>query len=304
MHILQFANMYNDNKIFYIIMRTSYFFMPWFYFKSGYFYKAPNFVSFEIISEKARKLLIPFFVFFIIGFAMNFPFEIYMSERPVLRMILTPFYQLLEFGGGGLNNQPLWFLLSLFFANIFYIIIDKYNFNLIIIFFPIIGFLLDYYKINLPLGLSKLFLGVFFFGAGNYFKLIERNQNIFTNIIMFTVYVIYVVFLYSYLDFRSNTIIIGNYFIYTIGSLVGIVFFIWTGNFVFKINLLNYIGVNSLIYFIVHWIILVFVRNIFCVFNLKTTNFIFAIILTLSVFIIMPLIVTALKGKFKFLIGG
>jgi fucose 4-O-acetylase-like acetyltransferase len=167
MHILQFADRYKGNPVFSVVMHLSFFFMPWFYFKSGYFYKSPGKVDKAYIKKKAQKLLIPYITFFIIGLIINLPFEICEAQKPAWKILLAPGYQVLRYGGGGAGNAPLWFLLSLFFTIIGYALLDQFKLKGIIIGLPVISYLLFHFDITLPLGISNLFLGIFFYWAGH-----------------------------------------------------------------------------------------------------------------------------------------
>jgi hypothetical protein len=66
---------------------------------------------------------------------------------------------------------------------------------------------------------------------------------------------------------------------------------------------INYIGENSMVYFVAHWPILFLVKNLMDSMHLRTTGYGFAAILTVVGIGLLPLCVSALNGKFKFLIG-
>ena len=304
MHILQFAEKY-QNDIFSVIMHVSFFFMPWFYFKSGYFFKSVEKIDINYILVKSKKLLIPFVSFTIIGFIITFPFEIYEVQRPVWRILLSLPYSILRWGDGGAGNLPIWFLLSLFFALFSFAFLDKVNLKWLILLFPVIGFLIIYNKIALPLGLNNLFLAVFFMYIGNIFRKMEYTK--YYNCIIIAAIVIYLItqyYCFSSLDFRSHDLLTGNYFIFVISSIAGIVVIYYFAKMVNFIKPINYIGKNSLIYFIAHWPIIILSNQVLKMFSVNTIGYIYAMCLTFVVFITMPFLVNLFNKKYKFLIGN
>jgi len=280
MHILQMLGMYANCEIFRIVMRISFFFMPWFYFKSGYMFNFESEFSLNYVIDKAKKLLLPFLTFFIIGYLFFIPFDFIESKRPFYHILLYPFYQVIRYGSGGLGNLPLWFLPSLFFANIIFAFLKSKNIIWLIILFPFIGYGLSYFNIELPLGLSTVVMGIFYFWFGYIFKKYEyKNSYIVISLIL---YLFFVLSNYNYLDFRSNTLISGNYFVCILASCTGLIFFIQIAKKINVLKFLNYIGKNSLIYFVSHWIIILFIINIVKLFNFEFSNYYFGILIFIT----------------------
>jgi len=303
MHILQFAEKY-QNDIFSAIMHVSFFFMPWFYFKSGFFFKSVEKIDKEYIVARSKKLLIPFISFTIIGFIITFPFEIYEAQRSVWRILLSLPYSILWLGNGGAGNLPIWFLLSLFFAFFTYIFLDKLRLKWLIVLFPIFGYLILFYQIKLPLGLNNLFLAVFFIYIGNIFIKIEHAKyNRYTLPIAVIVYFFTQYYCFSSLDFRTHEMITGNYFVYIISSISGLILIYYLAKLVNSIPPINYIGKNSLIYFIAHWPIIILTNNLLKFSSIYITGYIYAIFMSLIIFVAMPFGVKLFNNKYKSLIG-
>lgn len=305
MHILQLAGKYDDNVIFSPIMHLFFFFMPWFYFKSGYFFKPVEKINKNYISGKFKKLLIPFISFSIIGLLITFPMEVYEAQRPIWRILLSFPFSILRDGSGGAGNLPIWFLLSLFFTIISFALLDKLNLKWLIVTFPFLGFILFYYKIELPLGFTNFFLAVFFYGVGNVFRKVENSRYyILTSIFSIAIYITSQFYCFSSLDFRTHELLTGYYFIYIISSIAGLIIIYRIGKVVNFIKPINYIGQNSMAYFVIHWPILILVKTLFKIFSIHSMEYAYAIILTLAVFIATPFFIKWLPYKYKFLIGN
>ncbi len=302
MHILQFAKVFDNNTYFTLVMHISFFFMPWFYFKSGYFHKNDQKLDKQYLKTKAKKLLIPFISFFIIGSIIQISIELYEAQRPAWRIFLSPFYQFLQNGNGGSGNLPLWFLISLFFTNIIYTAINQYNLKWVIIMFPIIGYILQLYHVKLPLGINNLFLAIFFYFAGNIFHKLENTQKIIQLIIAVPLYILNVFYCNSYVGFMTNTLAYGDYFIYIISSLAGIILLNFIGSKLNYLKPINYIGKNSFIYYVLHWPILNILWNILKHFSWHSINYIISL-LSLVIFIGIHLIIPTINTKLKFSIG-
>lgn len=304
MHILQFSENYY-NVTFSMVMHVSFFFMPWFYFKSGYFFKTPDNIYNSIILYKAKKILIPFIVFSILGFLLVFPFELINGKPVDWKTFFSPGYSVIRHGDPGMCNLPIWFLLSLFFTFLGFSLLNKYKLKLLIITFPIVGYALFFFNIRLPFGLSILFLGVFFFYFGNIFKNnIEKSKSV-KWFIVFSVVIYFItqIFFFSSLDFRINALTTGNYFIYILSALCGLILLFYFGVKVKMIKPINYIGENAIVYYVLHWPIILLIKNTFEYFSLRTTGYLYAIILTVSAFMILPVCVILLNKRLKFMIG-
>jgi len=307
MHILQFSENFATSSVFSFIMHVSFFFMPWFYFKSGYLYSTPKNGSKVYFKSKAKSLLLPFVLFTLIGFVLYFPFEVMESNRSIIRILMSPGFAMIRWGNGGVGNQPIWFLLSLFLALAGFFLLDKFKVKGLIILFPLIGYALYYFNLNLPLplGLSNVFLGIFFLYAGYIFRN-EIEKSKYAKPILWLSLIIYSVvqiFWFSSLDMRINTVTSGSYFVYLLSALCGLVLIYAIGKKIDYVKPINYIGENSMVYFVAHWPILFLVKNMMDLMNFKTTGYVFAWILTVVGFGLLPLCVTLLNGRLKFLIG-
>jgi len=220
---------------------------------------------------------------------------------------MSPAFAIIRWGNGGVGNQPIWFLLSLFLALGGFFYLDKLKLKWIIALFPLFGYGLYYFNLNLPLplGLSNAFLGISFLYAGYIFrKYVEKSKySTATLLLSLLIYSAVQVFWFSSLDMRINTVTSGNYFVYLVSALCGLVAIYFLGKKIDYIKPINYVGENSMVYFVAHWPILFLIKNMMDLMGLKTTDYAFAGILTVAGFGLLPLCVLALNGKLKFLIG-
>lgn len=247
-----------------IFSRTLFLFMPWFFFKSGMFYRKKEFSA--VLKGGWHKLLIPYIVFSIIGdiiFDCRYLLEGITDWR---RFVIAPI-RIIIHQGAVAGNAPLWFLLTLFFVKTIYNAIPNKRYCYLIVTFTSggvtwwlysIGFA-DYYWI------ANTLLGIFFYGLGHEFA--ERQYNPIIALSATIIYVGPVIFEPTYVDFRSNTMTNnGSYPIWMVASLCGVIMF----NYFFKIlpqsfyKLLAFVGHHSMSYFIMHWCVMGILQIVLC----------------------------------------
>lgn len=146
--------------------------MPTYYFLSGIFFKVYNGFN-EFARRKVNNIIIPLLFFYIInvvcsiicsysiaaikGVPADFPWE-YVFD---LKLRLEPV-------------APLWFLISLFWANLFFYVLKRWlkDFAVIIVIalLAILGYFLESHEIKLPLFLNVTFFGLPYYVLGYYIK--------------------------------------------------------------------------------------------------------------------------------------
>lgn len=228
------------------------FFMPWFFFKSGMFYKGKTFRS---TLSGWKKLIIPYVVYSFIGHII-YCTRIYLEgDQNWIHYVLSPIKQILMCGSL-LGNTPLWFLLSLFMVQLIYSVIhNKIKDELIFMMGALVAFIIYFIDVNITLLFSNTSLGLAFYAIGH--KLKERQYfwhiMIVSLIIYFCVFIVYP----SAIDFHANKVICGQYILAILFSLSGCILC----NNIFKrlpirISILSYIGKNSMVFYVQHWLIL------------------------------------------------
>ena len=191
--------------------------------------------------------------------------------------------------------MPIWFLFSLFLTQMFCHFLFRYSMVYLSILLPFIGYILDVCNIELLFGLNTIFLGSTFYIAGYYYKYISRYHGLLAWISM-----VFFIFLLlckpSAVDFRINHLFYGNYFAFILYSIFGIILFL---SFSIMLGLSDKIGMgkNSLIFFLIHWPIIILCRDFFSV-----NNFVMVLICYIAIYIAYFAINPILK-RYSWLIG-
>lgn len=120
-HSFQWANIKGDsfNEVASYVM---FFFMPWFFYKSGMFHKEMR--NIDLLKKLTKKLLIPYIIF---SFAGEIIHWLILYEKGVLsveQVIIQPLKEILLWGSVS-GNMPLWFLLSFFAVKIIISLADQ-----------------------------------------------------------------------------------------------------------------------------------------------------------------------------------
>lgn len=144
------------------------FHMPMFFFISGFFYKEKCIDIKKYAVDKAKKLLTPYFVFgggYCFLWCLNSGF----SAEPWMHLLLINTTGIPIVGA-------IWFLTALFFTDVIYIFLAKYNIKWIILFLVAAGSYADQVLTNpLPWALSAAFVGLGLYWIGNE---TAKNQDI------------------------------------------------------------------------------------------------------------------------------
>ena len=177
-----------------IWLRILSFFMPWFFFKSGMFYK--NQSADKVIKKCFRKLIIPFLIFSIIGEIFDIIRILSIGAQwNIISGIKTIIGSLLK-TGAIFGNYPLWFLPSLFAVRIIYNCLNKTKRHESLWLLLIIPILLFYTvkiaHIELPYYLYNVPTGLMFYMLGDKLRHIRLSNIILISIV--TLYLISVIF--------------------------------------------------------------------------------------------------------------
>lgn len=123
-HAFLWSHTYN-NVTYLFLRRCLFFFMAFFFYKSGMFYTRRSVK--DAISRGLHKFIYPFVVYMLIGEAVRC-LRLYIQEGDIniVHYIVYPFISVVGRGGPS-GNVPLWFLLALFFTQLVVAVSDKYN---------------------------------------------------------------------------------------------------------------------------------------------------------------------------------
>lgn len=285
-HIFQWAHM---NSLYSPVALVLSFFMPWFFYKSGMYYKErPVGVAFELY---VRKLIFPYLAFSIIGQIFWTIMMFVEGDRVLRHYMISPFNTLLA--EGSLNgNLPLWFLFSLFAVLMCFSLFKKNK--LVLCFIALLcALILHFTGVVKPYWIANICSGLFFFSIGYYLK--ERQYRFYLFAISLIATLTILLLLPSFVDMRSNALLYGNYvvwYIYSIAAIISI-------NNIFKYlripiltKVFTYIGENSMIFYVLHWIIMTIVMIVSLICNCRGD---FAYIAILANIIILPLMTYVVK---------
>lgn len=254
------------------VMAWSFFFMCFFFFKAGYFNKTVSGDTKAYIADKTKRLLVPYVVWGTIGFiiyALYLPFEIQRYHHPVEPMEWSHLWQTSSFWG----NEPVWFLFSFWAAYVLVHFIKKIHIvkpisvfqTVVILACPLLSYWMWTLKNPLPMSLSNVFMGVFFFNLGRTWHwAIDRMGRGVTMVLSTVLIVAFAVlnvlwhgeYVMSTNLFRGEPLAA---FFNTMIILIGL------SGLLIKLPLprvpvVNYIGQHSMVYFVVHYPLLQFYR--------------------------------------------
>ena len=283
-----------------IVLRSLFgFFIAWFFFKSGMFYKQRSLK--EELDKCWRRLIIPFLVINAICILIRIFIT---KDAAPLEILKVDLYR-----ESDVMCNPLWFCLSLAIVRILYQALSKVRIKLVAIIISfVLAFLLNRYSyhlvggriINIPPWVGNIFLGLFFYGLGD----ILRDYQFKKPFLLLSV-IIYIIFLFfpSPLDFYRN-VSDNSYLLSVFYDFSAIILF----NNIFKsllnvqVPVLTHVGANSMIYYITHYS---FLYLLFMNYNYDMPSWvtcIITIILTAVFLLFMDLLFT--KTRIKWLIGN
>lgn len=108
-----------------------FFYMPWFFYKSGMFCSSERKESRKYLKSNFNKFIIPYIAFAIFGLLIGFVTTLFTSET-ILEVVKTDVYGFV-FHGSTTCNAPIWFLLSLCIVRVTYNCIRNFINSYIII---------------------------------------------------------------------------------------------------------------------------------------------------------------------------
>lgn len=264
-----------------------FFFMPWFYFKSGMFHVKKGTIETALLNVK--KLLYPFLIYTFIGeifYWMTIIIRVNSNFNLIEQLIAT--IKCLIVQGSTIGNQPLWFLLSLYLTKVTVTYFENHRTPMVTII--IISLFLAWISSNvgayinghffIPYLIMSTSIGICFYGFGKLMRTIQYQKKLF--IFSIIIYFYGIIFFPSQLDVRLGMLIHGNWFIFMISSLAGIIVI----NNVAKHKIIQFlpiiaIGKNSLSYYCLHWPLFTIITTIISFFVTDKYN-LFVILCVLS----------------------
>lgn len=250
--------------------------MPWFFFKSGLFYK-----KFDNTTDKIKydisKLIIPFLKYSLIGqliYSLRMYFEFH--ETNLFNYFASPIASVLLRGSLS-GNFALWFFIALFGVRAIFNYFNVKRINILLILMFFVGLLVFYNVINsidalpvlpgkensrLPLWLGSIAFGGMFYSMGYIFRELQFNKII----IALTVLIccVYSVVYLPWYSFRAGFIqihIIPIYLIFMTACVIGLIIFFKYSPYHWPV--LQEIGKHSMLIYVLHTPLLTVSRLLF-----------------------------------------
>ena len=289
------------------------FYMPWFFYKSGMFFKQRN--QSALLRKDISKLIRYFVVYSIIGWFVWSICGLVEGTLQLKDCFIKPVYEFIHRGSIHANG-PLWFLLSLFFvrqcSNFF--LNKKFSPLIISIVCYGIGFIL--YVLgwhNHSWWLGNIFTGLCFFLMGYWLKDKEAQKVVFLLSIIIYGFVLYAyccgwIMKFPYLYMHANNISGGFYYLLFFPmALAGII----VTNNIFRLlskqvrfRVLKYIGSNSMYFYVIHWILMIFtlfVSRFFFGVESPATQFTILVVVNILFLPMINEMIKSLKAKYSFM---
>lgn len=284
------------------------FFMPWFFFKAGMFFR--NRPVKEEIKKSFRRLIVPYIVFTIVGTTLLWIKQIIEGDLS-FNSLMTPLYTIIKYGAAP-GNLALWFLPSLFVVRVLFVFIYRkiglsYSFKrkllwggvfmiLILSYIPL-SYSKESFGIKYPLYFSNISSGLMYYWIG--YTLRNYLPQWWHFFILSLIYIVLMFYFPVCVDMRTGDLIEGNLLLWIPVSVIGILLINSLCKFLFNSkNVLSYIGNNMMPYYCMHWCVIIIV-SIFFISKDTYPNIPFLIALIISNLVSLPLL-TYLIDKTRF----
>lgn len=246
----------------YILLRFFFFFMAWFYFKTGMFYRERSLCDEWQLGIK--RIIIPIVCFTLFGQIVEWTKRIIQRDTNWVHYILSPIKELIISGYTN-GNSPLWFLTVLLGVRIGYSLglcflsPNKKHDTIIFSFCLCVFLLLTYgrdnrYLQSLPLYFYTIPLALVFFLFARILKGCLYNFNFF--LLSFIICVTLNVVNFNYVVFMTGELKEGNsYLMFIVMSICAIIVVNYIFRFLFRyynFPLLTFVGRNSMAFFVLH----------------------------------------------------
>lgn len=237
-----------------------FFFMAWFYFKSGMFSHPVTLMN--TLRKYIDKLIRPYLMYSLLGIVLGITL-LYCNNGDIITYIENQCLSYFYMSGAVDGNLPLWFLLSLFFVVIIYNlkeekeISDKWMSIAAFVWFSILVLVKWFVKHNggifpVPYLFINVPLGLFFFIVGKHVKL-----RYFTAILCGLIYSVSLLLLPVQFDFRTGDAVkLYMIFAYIPYALSGIILFNYIFMHIPYVALVPFafVGRNAMTIYVSHWL--------------------------------------------------
>lgn len=292
MHAMLFADL-NGCKLHDYWGGVMFFFMPYFFCKSGMFIspKHKSGVPKEVIKKNYQRLIVPFILFSFLGYLVQVGAMLIDNSLTFKSALLYPLYEIVRKGAYS-GNAALWFLLVLFVVRVIAISIKEeyYFWSLVVsVVLSIVSAYLSLYNFSylfgsIPIGMTFLLLGYYI----NKYRLIYNYRVLSICLVVF--FAIYY-FDPSSVNLNGNMLDRGHYVSFILSSIAGIIILPNIFNIVPQVikDFFACIGRESMIFYVWHWIVLV-LADYFLNPYTGGNNILLCSLLVISMLFVLPLL--------------
>ena len=292
--------------------------MSWFFFKGGMMYKETD--SKTLISKSSKRLLVPYLIFILLGMFLEILFFQFDYNVPPIPSILRGGIVEILQTTAVYPTFAVWFLISLFFARIvFNLLFHKLHSLLITVLFAFASYAIyiifyngwtydvhvaGTFHLQFPqFYLGNMCHGLSLYSLGYYLKDKQFNKNVF---VIASIMFVMKYFIPSGIDFRANLSSGANFMLAVLYGMTGCIVI---NNFFkrflnYKISFVTHIGDNSMVYYLVHFPVMVTVSQLYLRYRvLDFWHSFFILFLTVTISLLIAEWIFRHK-KLRFIIGG
>ena len=239
-------------------MAWTFFFMSFFFFKAGYFNKGVTGKTLPYLRDRVRRLLVPYMSWGVIGGIIAFCWLCLFPEGIDKGIAALAKFRW-HIGGLTFGNSPLWFLLSFFTTYVSMHFIERVRpLHWVVPLFPLAGYWLFLHGNPLWFYLSNVFCGIFFFYMGKVWHHVldrlTRHQALAISTVLCVGFVLANIYLHGEYEMKTNLWTGSFWHVLLIMplSLLGISGVLLSLPMP-RVPLVNYIGEHSMVYFVMHY---------------------------------------------------
>lgn len=283
---------YSQRPILRIPVEVFGFFMAWFYYKSGGYYRE-NRSLWDTFVKECKRSLVPYLLFTLLGLVIYNGTNLLHIDtwKRVADQMLTY---------GSVSEQgPLWFILDFFLVKLIGTCVLRFLSKETVVMASFVITILFQY-LPLPPLVSRLPLGVFLYSLGYSMQKIQYNSIIFG--IGLSIYAVCEMTMSCIFDYRVNTY--SNYFAILLFCVCGC---ISINNVVTRLKIiranriLQYIGKNAMVIYLLHWF---YIRTLGMDMGFPMSCFIRVVLAVMLMILTLPLLSILLNKRcLKWMIG-
>lgn len=275
LHITNACN-FGDEDWWSSIMKWTFFFMSFFFFKAGYFNKTVAGDSKAFCLKKTKQLMVPYLTWGCMSCALYLFFCFFILD-PANWMVRALRWSHIYETSGFYGNTPLWFLFSFYCAYLGMHFMQKVRgLRWVALSFPVLSWWLYKQGNPLPMDFENVFFGIFLFFLGRVWRWMQ--QRLPRSSFLLLSIALTLMFVYVNTSHHAEYTMSANewdgefgwIFVSTLCSLCGISGVLMSLR-VPRVPVLSYIGQHSMVFFVAHDPLLWFYRMVRSA-NVRTIN--------------------------------